>query len=70
MSKNDDPTIQKKVAQLDELLAWFNSDDFALEQATSKLQDAKKLAAEIETDLTTLENEITIVKQSFASDSE
>ena len=70
MSKNNDPTIQKKVAQLDELLAWFSSDSFALEQATVKLQDAKRLAAEIENDLTTLENEITIVKQSFASDAE
>jgi len=70
MSKNDDPTIQKKVAQLDELLAWFNGDNFALEQATAKLQDAKKLATEIENDLTTLENEVAIVKQSFASDAE
>lgn len=69
MSKND-PTIQKKVAKLDELLEWFSSEEFVLEQATEKLQEAKQLATEIEDELKTLENEITIVKQSFASDAE
>ncbi len=69
MSKSE-PTIQEKMMKLDELLAWFNGDDFALEQATAKLQEAKVLAGDIEKNLTTLENEITIVKQSFASDAE
>ena len=69
MSKND-PTIQKKVAKLDELLEWFSSEEFVLEQATERLQEAKQLATEIEDELKTLENEITIVKQSFASDAE
>lgn len=69
MSKSE-PTVQEKMAKLDALLSWFNGDDFALEQATAKLQEAKLLAGDIEKSLTTLENEITIVKQSFASDSD
>lgn len=69
MSKSE-LTVQEKMAKLDELLSWFNSDDFALEQATAKLREAKSLAGDIEKSLTTLENEITIVKQSFASDVE
>lgn len=69
MSKSES-TIQDKMTKLDDVLAWFTSDDFALEQATAKIQEAKVLAADIETSLTTLENEITIVKQSFASDAD
>lgn len=69
MTKNE-PTIQDKVAQLDELLAWFSGDDFVLEQASDKLKEAKKLAETIESGLNSLENEITIIKKSFASDAE
>ena len=71
MSKNDEVvSIQVKLQQLDELVAWFQGEDFELEQATSKLQDAKRLAGEIEHDLDAVENEITIIKKSFASDAE
>lgn len=72
MSKNDTttPSIQAKLQQLDEVVAWFQGDDFELEQATDKLQQARTLAADIERDLDSVENEITIIKKSFASDAE
>lgn len=70
MSKNDTPSIQAKLQQLDELVAWFQGDEFELEQASDQLKAAKKLADDIEKDLDAVENEITIVKQSFASDGE
>lgn len=70
MSKNDTVSIQNKLTQLDQLVAWFESDDFELEKAVDKLQEAQKLATDIEHDLDNVENEITIVKQSFASDAE
>lgn len=70
MNKSNAPSIQTKLAQLDELVAWFESEDFQLEQASDKLQAAKKLADEIERDLDTVANEIKIVKQSFATESE
>jgi exonuclease VII small subunit len=66
MSKSDDATIQQKTEQLDELVAWFESDDFELEKASAKLKEAQKLALDIEHDLEVVENEITIVKKSFA----
>lgn len=58
-------TIQQKIAELDELVAWFDSDEFTLETALDKFKTAEKLAAEIEQDLTALKNEITVVKQRF-----
>lgn len=71
MSKNDESvSIQARLQQLDELVAWFQSDEFELEQATSKLKEAKQLATEIEHGLNVVENEITIIKKSFASDAE
>ena len=69
MTKNDDtPTIQKKIHDLDELVAWFQGDEFELEQASAKLKDAAKLAGEIEHDLDVVANDIQLVKKSFATD--
>ena len=58
-------TIQQKIGELDELVAWFDSDEFTLETALEKFKTAEKLAEEIEHDLGDLKNEITVVKQRF-----
>ncbi|MDB5176775.1 MAG: hypothetical protein JWN75_443 [Candidatus Saccharibacteria bacterium] len=68
MSKND-TSIQEKISQLDEVVAWFESDDFQLEEASTKLKAAAKLAADIEHDLDAVANDIQQVKQSFATES-
>jgi exodeoxyribonuclease VII small subunit len=62
-------SIQQKTTELTELVAWFDSDDFVLEQALDKFKEAEKLAQEIEEDLTTLRNDIEVVKKSFDSES-
>lgn len=58
-------TIAEKTAELNELVAWFDSDGFTLEAALDKFKEAEKLAAEIEKDLTELKNDIQVVKQKF-----
>lgn len=58
-------TIAEKTTELNELVAWFDSDGFTLEAALDKFKEAEKLAAEIEKDLTELKNDIQIVKQKF-----
>ena len=65
MSTKNDLTITEKTAKLSELVAWFDSDEFELEKALEKFKEAEKLAADIEHDLSALENSITVVKQSF-----
>lgn len=60
--------ISEKTAKLNELVAWFDSDDFELEQAIDRYAEAEKLAAEIEQDLLTLKNNIEIVKTKFNGD--
>jgi len=58
-------TIQQKTAELTEMVSWFDSSEFTLELAIDKYKAAEKLAAEIESDLSSLKNEIKIVQQKF-----
>ena len=65
MSAKNNSSIAEKTTRLNELVAWFDSDEFELEQALDKFSEAETLAAEIEKDLSALKNNITVVKQSF-----
>lgn len=65
MSEKSKLSIAEKTAQLNELVAWFNSDKFELEQALDKFIAAEKLAVDIEQDLTDLKNQIEVVKTKF-----
>jgi exonuclease VII small subunit len=65
MSVKNNPSISEKTAKLDELVAWFNSDEFELERALDKFREAELLAADIESDLLALKNTITVVKSKF-----
>jgi exonuclease VII small subunit len=65
MSVKNDLSISEKIAQLDALVSWFDGDEFELETALDKFTAAEKLAAEIETDLSELKNDIAIIKAKF-----
>lgn len=65
MSDKKSLSITEKMAKLDELVAWFDSDGFELEKALDKFTEAKALADDIENDLLELKNTITIVNQQF-----
>jgi exonuclease VII small subunit len=58
-------TIEEKMTQLREQAAWFESPEFSLTHAKEKFEAAAKLAREIETDLAEMENQITVLKESF-----
>lgn len=66
MSQKNNPTIAAKMAELDMLLAWFESDDFELEAALDKFTEAEKLATEIEAELAEFKNKITVIKRDFS----
>ncbi len=61
-------TVQEKLVQLSELVAWFQSPNFTLEEALNKYKVAEALAEEIEKDLTKLKNDIKVVKKKFDSE--
>ena len=58
-------SISEKTIKLNELVAWFDSDEFQLESALDKFAEAEKLAAEIEADLLAMKNNISVVKKKF-----
>ncbi len=58
-------TVQGKLSDLSELVTWFQSPAFKLEDAVDKFKQAETLAEEIEKDLTKLKNDIKFVKKKF-----
>lgn len=63
--KNNPETVQQKMVRLNEIVAWFDGDDFQLEEAFARFSEAEKLAAEIETDLHAMKNDIDVLKKRF-----
>ena len=53
--------LNQKIAKLDAEVEWFYSDEFKLEEAVERYKGAKKLAKEIEKDLSELKNEIEVL---------
>lgn len=58
-------TLTKQLAELDELIAWFDQPDIDLDQALKKFDEGVKLADEIKKQLLEAENKIAILKQRF-----
>lgn len=59
------PTLQTQLAELDELLAWFDKPDVDLDEALAKFDQGVKLTEEIKDRLTTFENKVTVLKKRF-----
>ena len=68
-SPTKSPPISTQLADLQSIIDWFHSDDFNLDEAATQYQQAVALAAQIEHDLTTLKNQITIIDRDFTKDS-
>lgn len=65
VNKTEQKTIQQKTAKLNELVAWFDSEEFILEKAMDVFKEAEALATDIETDLLSIKNDIHVIKQKF-----
>jgi exonuclease VII small subunit len=59
-------TLSQKIKNLDDEVEWFYSDDFKLEEATSKYKAALDHAKAIEEDLKSLQNEIEVLSEDFS----
>ena len=63
-------TVQEKMTELSELVAWFQGGAFKLEDALDKFKQAEALADEVEKDLKKLKNDIKVVAKKFDSPAE
>lgn len=59
------PTLKEQTTKLNQLIEWFYSDDFVLEEAVEKYQQAYDLSAAIERNLLELKNQIEILPEDF-----
>lgn len=59
------PTLNQQIAELDQQVEWFYSDDFKLEEAPARYKKAVALAHRIEKDLDKLKNEVEILAEDF-----
>ena len=57
--------LKDQMAELEELVSWFEQDDLDIEQAINKFEIGSELASSIKKDLGELENKITVLKKSF-----
>jgi len=64
-SDTENKTVQGKLNELSQLVAWFQSSEFKLEDAFDKFKESEALAEQIEKDLTKLKNDIQVVKKKF-----
>lgn len=61
-------TIAEKIADLETAVAWFDSEEFELESALKKFDAARKLADEIDTELSEFKNKINEIKKDFTTE--
>ncbi|MBQ6320666.1 hypothetical protein IJI17_00360 [Candidatus Saccharibacteria bacterium] len=60
-------TLNDKITNLNAQIQWFYSDDFSLDLAEKNYKAALSLAKEIETDLSSLKNRITVLSHDFTA---
>lgn len=63
MSKSK-PGIEEKIAELEKQVAWFDSEDFVLEEAIERYEAAQQTSVQITEQLTNLKNTITRIDES------
>lgn len=62
-NESKDPTISQNLKKLEQLMEWFDQDDFEIESAIEKFDEANKVADQIKSQLAAVENKITVLKQ-------
>lgn len=61
----NDKTIDQMIRELEAKIAWFDSEDFSLDEAKAHFQELAELAEQIEQTLDNLQNEIELIGKKF-----
>lgn len=59
-------TFEEKMAELDAIMEWFDSDEVTLNASMQQFERGMKLAEELEKELKQAENKVEKIKQKFA----
>jgi exodeoxyribonuclease VII small subunit len=68
LSAKTEPALQDQMAELDQLLAWFDRPDVDLDEALKKFDEGVKLTEKLKKRLEALENKIIVLKERFDQD--
>ena len=66
-SDADNRSLREQMEQLEEILAWFDSDEFELEAAVERYQQAARVAEQIDQRLREIKNKVTIITEDAAT---
>lgn len=66
-SDADSHSLREQMEQLEEILAWFDSDEFELEAAVERYQQAARVAEQIDQRLREIKNKVTIITEDAAA---
>ena len=66
-SNADNRSLREQMEQLEEILAWFDSDEFELEAAVERYQQAARVAERIDQRLREITNKVTIITEDAAA---
>ena len=62
---NNDMTIERMMAELNERIAWFQGDDFNLDEAKQRFIEVRELSKKITTTLEDMQHDIEVLSEDF-----
>lgn len=62
---NNDMTIEQMMAELNEQIAWFQGDDFNLDEAKQRFIEARELSKKITAALEDMRHDIEVLSEDF-----
>jgi exonuclease VII small subunit len=65
--KTNEKTIEQMMAELNERIAWFQGDDFNLDEAKQRFIEARQLAKDITAALDDMQHDITVLSEDFSA---
>lgn len=65
--KTNEKTIEQMMAELNERIAWFQGDDFNLDEAEQRFVEARQLAKDITAALDDMQHDITVLGEDFSA---
>lgn len=65
--KTNEKTIEQMMTELNERIAWFQGDDFNLDEAKQRFIEARQLAKDITAALDNMQHDITVLSEDFSA---
>lgn len=65
--KTNEKTIEQMMVELNERIAWFQGEDFNLDEAKQRFIEARQLAKEITVALDDMQHDITVLSEDFSA---